>query len=41
MSVEENSTIARFDCPTSEEDPLLKEAIGVSAEQSGGDTALF
>ena len=41
MPVEENGIIARFDCPTSEEDPLFKEAIGVSAEQLGGDTALL
>jgi hypothetical protein len=41
MPFEENGIITRFDCPTSEEDPLLKEAIGVSAEQSGGVTALL
>jgi hypothetical protein len=41
MSVEENSTVARSDCPTGEEYLMLKKAIGVSAEQSGGDTALF
>jgi hypothetical protein len=41
MSVEENSTIARSNCPTGEEYLLLNEAIGVSAEQSGGDATLF
>jgi hypothetical protein len=41
MSVEENGTIARSDCPTGEEDSLLKEAIGVSVEQSGGNSALL
>ena len=41
MSVEENSTIARSDCPTGEEYHSLKEAIGLSAEQSGGDTTLI
>jgi hypothetical protein len=41
MPVEEDGTIARSDCPTGEEYLMLKEAIGVSAEQSGGDATLF
>jgi hypothetical protein len=40
-SVEENSTVDRPDCPTGEEYLLLKEAIGVCADQSGGDAALL
>ena len=41
MSVGENCTIGRSDCPGGEKYPLLKEAIGVRAEQSGGDIALL